>query len=143
MQNFYPKEFVPILIPPGWVGRQLSDCFLADSIRYWTYDSYLESVTLGSLIELNHGGFLQVFLFFSALLFSIWLNWFMEVLFKWLSTFLFLQVLHYLARIPLNSCDSFGWICLQEYHFLCWERCSELGSRQKPGGWSHGDDLRQ
>ena len=45
----------------------------------------LMEVSVGFLIELTHGGLLQVLIFHSNLLCSFWLNWFMEVLLKWLS----------------------------------------------------------
>ena len=114
------------------VGQGNGQFFFND---FFMCSNPLMEVSVGFLIELTHGGLLQVLIFHSTLLCSFWLNWFMEV--YWNDS----QGL--LAGITLPCCDSFGWLCLQEYHFLWGERCTEVGSRQKSGGWSHGDCLRQ
>ena len=94
----------------------------------------LMEVSVGFLIELTHGGFLQVLIFHSTMIRCFWLKWFMEVLLKWLSVlscryYTTLLGFLWIVVIPLD-----GFVCKSIISFWAkdavkWDQHKNQGAR--------------
>ena len=120
-----------IWYPHTHLDAQRNGCFSLND--FFICSNPLMKVSLGFLIELTHGRLLQVLIFHSTMISSLWLKWFMEVLLKWLSTVSFryyttLLGFLWIVVIPLDRFVCKNIISFGEKDAVKWDQHKNQGA---------------